>query len=116
MLSVCGKYCTVYNPCVRLNVSENILFADITSSSKDTRTDPPTYIQSRWSNVAFVGDAFEPAKGLVNGDKINILRGSISNVWNKQKNKAFLNITVYEFEMSDVKTDTHGEKDTVVDP
>ena len=51
---------------------------------------------SNWYS-SFVGKCFEQAKSLKEGDTIEIVKGKLSNVYNKDKKQAYLNMTVFEF-------------------
>ena len=55
--------------------------------------------QREFSNwfVSFVGSCVEQAKSLKEGDTIEIVKGKLSNVYNKEKKQAYLNMTVFEF-------------------
>ena len=51
---------------------------------------------SNWF-ASFVGSCVEQAKSLKEGDTIGIVKGKLSNVYNKEKKQAYLNMTVFEF-------------------
>ncbi len=68
--------------------------ATTTSSKKDKITN--AWVNSNW-NVRFVGKCLEDAKRLAEGDKIVINNGVVENVWDKEKNRAWLNVLVFEF-------------------
>lgn len=55
----------------------------------------------------FVGDAYEPALNLVDKDRIVITIGKIENNYNKEQEKLYVVVTVFEFEMDDDKTGTN---------
>lgn len=103
MINWQARFAIVRNPHIDLSVSERIVFADLQTSRVDKRKivdGKPAYIRSVWFNVAFVGDAFEPAKALHGGEYIDVLRAS--QTYEKDKNgKYFLNMTVYEFDLSE---------------
>lgn len=64
----------------------------------------PERRRSSW-NARFVGNAFEPSKGLAPGQAINILNGWITNEPYKKKDGSTgyaLVATISEFEVSDV--------------
>lgn len=102
MFNFTGRFVTVFNPEIKLNVSEHTVFANLSSSRKDSRTTPPTYKKSNWLGVRFVGEAFEPAKALRNLDKIDIVRGAISNEKSEKNGKYYTEIVVFEFSLSPV--------------
>lgn len=110
MLSVTGKYVYVFQPVLRLNVSERIVFANLSTFKKDTCFDENGYplfdnegnkVQKKfymhWP-AKFVGDAFEAAKSLRDKDCINILNGVIENIYNKEKKTYYVTVVVFEFE------------------
>ncbi len=49
----------------------------------------------------FVGDAYEPALNLEDKDKIEITSGKIENNYNKEQEKLYVVVTVFDFEMDD---------------
>lgn len=51
---------------------------------------------SNWY-VSFVGSCAEQAKSLREKDTIEIVKGKLSNVYNKEKKQSYLNMTVFEF-------------------
>lgn len=79
-LNVSGsKFVYVYDTELLLQVSDKIIFAHLSTSrktGKDTETESRAY--SSW-NARFVGNAFEPAKGLAAGSAINIINGWVTN-------------------------------------
>lgn len=58
-----------------------------------------SYENSDWF-AAFVGGAAQMAKGLSNGDQITITKGKLSNVYNKDKKTSYLNMAVFDFEVT----------------
>lgn len=68
-----------------------------------------TYENSSWF-CSFVGNAKEGAKHLSDKDKITITKGKLTNVYNKEAGKSYLNMTVFEF-TSNEKKDTSGIND-----
>lgn len=101
MVNFTCRYAMVFEPQIKLDISEHKVFANLTTSRKDNRTDPPTYVRSTWYDVAFVGEAFEPAKALRGGEKIDVVRGAITNEKNPKTGKSYLNLVVFEFALSD---------------
>ena len=101
MLSFTGKYIKVFEPSIKLDVSERTVFCNLSSYRKDDKFKEATYVNSYWNDVAFVGEAFEPAKCLKGGELINVVRGAFS--YEKANNgKSYLKLFVFEFELSDV--------------
>lgn len=111
MLNFTGKYVTVFNPVMKPDFSEHTVYASLSTSRKDNRTNPPTYKSSSWFNVRFVGDAFEPAKALRNMDKIDIIRGAITNEKSATNGKFYTDLVVFEFSMSDLSGNKNFSKD-----
>lgn len=97
-----ARYAKVVNPHIDLSISERIVFATLKTSRADKRTNPVTYHTSEWVNVAFVGDAFEPAKAFSGGEIIDVLRGSQTNEKNAKGVLEFKQ-TVFEFKLSETK-------------
>lgn len=120
-LNVSGsKYVRVYDTQLKLQVSDKILFARLSTSRKtgndrvdketgeiitDAEGKPmPEHMFSSW-NARFVGNAFEPGKGLAKGAAINILNGWIINEpYAKQDGSTGYAsyVTITDFEVCDV--------------
>lgn len=119
-LDVSGsKYVKVYDLTMNFGYSDKVVFANLVSSrktgntkvNKDTGvviTNPETGKEvqeraySRWKG-RFVGNAFEPSKGLRDGDSIDIISGWITAEKFTGKNgKEYINtiVTIAEFEPS----------------
>lgn len=47
--------------------------------------------------ASFIGSCAEQAKSLREKDTIEIVKGKLSNVYNKEKKQSYLNMTVFEF-------------------
>ena len=73
------------------------------TSRKDKRTDE--YLNSNWSSVHFVGDAFEKACRLERGDRITNVRLGLSwEPYEKDGKKAYTKsprMVVFDFEVAD---------------
>lgn len=121
-LNIAGsKYIRVYDPIIRLNYSEKVLFANLITSRKtgnakvnkntgeiivntETGEPVPERAYSRWEG-RFVGNAFEPSKGLRDGDSIDILNGWITSekyVNKDGKERCRIIVTISEFQPSQV--------------
>lgn len=110
-LNVSGsKFVYVYDTELKLQVSDKIVFGRL-STSRKTGEDKDTKSKafSSW-NARFVGNAFEPAKGLVAGSAINIINGWITNekvILSKNKTKKdgdekigrYPTVTITDFEL-----------------
>ena len=59
-----------------------------------------TYEYSNWCGT-LVGKAHE--KGVSEGEKITVLSGKLSNVYNKEKKVSYLNLTVFDLENGEEK-------------
>lgn len=101
MINFTCKFAFVYEPHINLEISEHKVFANLVTSRKDNRTEPVSFVRSTWYDVSFVGDAFEPAKALRGGEKINVIRGAITNEKNPKNGKTYMNLIVFDFELSD---------------
>ncbi len=104
MLNVSNsKYITVFKPEINLDKSENMVCATLSSSKKvKDREGNVGYQHMTWYGH-FVGDAFEPAKALRSKDVIDIIKGIITNRYDKEKHCLYVDVYVYEFAMSDLK-------------
>lgn len=79
-------------------------YVKATVSTSEKKQDG-TYEYSNWF-CAMVGSCVEKAKDLKEGDKITITKGKLSNVYNKEKKQAFLNMAVFDF----TRVDKYDEK------
>lgn len=121
-LNVSGsKYVRVYNPAIRLNYSDRVVFADLVSSRKtgnvkvdketgEVTVNPQTGKEvreraySRWEG-RFVGNAFEPSKGLRDGAAIDIISGWVTHEpfkGNDGRDHVKAVVTIADFSPSDV--------------
>lgn len=104
MINFTCKYAYVFDPKIKPEISETTVYANLSTSRKDKRTNPIKYINSNWSNVAFRGDAFLPAKELKGGEKIDVIKGSITHEKDEKSGKTFLNLVVFEFALSETSS------------
>lgn len=85
----------VYNP----ESKGNMVKAKFSTSEKDR--------DGNWQTssffVSFVGNCKAAASQLSDGDKITVTKGKISNVYNKEKKQAHLNVTIFAFEAEEKK-------------
>lgn len=128
-----SKYVVVSNVTMRFSFSEKVLFADLRTSQKtgnskvdkdtgevmtDGNGNPiPERSYTHWEG-RFVGNAFEPAKGLKNGQAINILNGWIDkNESGGDKGKKYTNVfaVITDFELSDAFDDDTEPSDETAD-
>ena len=120
-LNVSGsKFVYVYNTELKLQVSDKIVFAHLSTSRKTgkNRVDAETgetivdehgnpLLERRFSswNAKFVGNAFEPSKGLAAGAAINIISGWVTNEPFRNKDGVVVYspvVTVTEFEVCEI--------------
>lgn len=97
------KYVSVFCP----EVKEKFVQANLTTSKKN---DDNTYINMYWK-ARFVGKSIEAAKELKDKDKIEITNGIIENNYDKENEKLWVNVTVFEFKLHKLqdKTETPTE-------
>ncbi|MEG0614115.1 MAG: hypothetical protein RR540_00045 [Oscillospiraceae bacterium] len=96
-----SRFVTVFQPEIKLNISEHVVFANLSSSKKNTdRQGNISYQNMSW-NGRFVGDAFEPAKALRSGDKIDIINGGIVNRYDKEKKILYVDVVIFQYIMSE---------------
>lgn len=124
-LDVSGsKFVKVYDTEMKLQVSNKIVFARLSTSRKtgNDRVDMETgeilmdgegnpLPERRFSpwNARFVGNAFEPSKGLAPGQSINILSGWIINEPYRKKDGSTgysVVVTIADFEVCDIADGT----------
>lgn len=117
-----SRYVKVFDPEMREEVSEKILFANLASGrktgvqKKDKETgelvfhpvtNEPVYERaySRYQG-RFVGNALEAAKGLSGGETIDIISGWVVNepyIGNDKKKHYTAVVTVTDFTLSDIE-------------
>lgn len=78
----------------------NYVKGRIGSSSKDKEGN---YKNSNWF-ATFVGQAKEKAESLSKGDVIEITNGGVENIFSKEKEREYLNVVIFDFEMQDEMT------------
>jgi len=124
-----SKYVSVKNPNIRFNYSDKVIFAELTTSRKtgrakideetgealiDSNGNPiPERAYYTWEG-RFVGNAFEPSKGLKNGQMIDIEVGWIEKEANTSKSgKEYINyyVTISDFRLSSFDIESQNEED-----
>lgn len=127
-LNISGtKFVRVYDTEIKLQVSDKIVFAHLSTSRKtgkeqvDKETgeilmgkDGEPLQERRFSSwdARFVGQAFEPSKGLSAGAAINIINGWVTNEPFKRKDGTTgyaLTVTISEFEACDIAEGVDNE-------
>lgn len=100
MFNITGKYVTVFSPSIKTEISDRIVFATLSTSRKNIKDGEVSYENMLW-NGRFVGGAFEKAKNLSDRDKIDIIKGSITNHYDKLEKRLYVDVTVFDFVLSD---------------
>lgn len=77
---------------------KNTVIANISTYEGKDQEDNNRYCS--WK-ARFVGDAFEPALNLADKDKIVITSGKIENNYNKEQERLYVIVTIFDFEMDD---------------
>mgnify|MGYP003291968382 CR=1 FL=1 len=119
-LNISGsRFVKVYDPTIKLNYSDKVLFANLVTSRKtgnakidkttgevvrdsETGKEVQERAFSRWEGK-FVGNAFEPSKTLRDGDMIDIVNGWVTAepfTGKDGKPHISLMVTIAEFEPS----------------
>ena len=70
------------------------VIADISTYEGRDQDDKPRYAFWR---ARFVGEAYEDALGLEDKDRIIIQSGIVDNVYNKEKEKLYVTVTIFRF-------------------
>ena len=123
-----SRFVAVSDVTMRFKFSEKVLFADLRTSRKtgryktdangevvtDAKGKPvPERAYSHWEG-RFVGNAFEPAKGLAQGQTIDIVNGWIEKeVWydNDKKRRETVYVVIADFVLSDAGYDDDDDDD-----
>ena len=69
-------------------------FISLQTSTGEKKQDG-NYENSQWY-VRLVGGAFDAGRHIKKGDTIEIVKGKITNVWNEDKHRSYLNIVAFE--------------------
>lgn len=81
------------------NISDNYSDVRISTSKKDK--DSGEYSQDFGDTVRLVGQAHEQMKYMSEGDKFKILRCGVTNKWDKEKKRMYVNYVIFEVEFED---------------
>lgn len=92
MLNINAKYVSLF----QVEDTGKYIKCTLSTSKKDS---DGNYTNMYW-NARIVGKAYESAKELKDKDKINILSGVVENKYDKENNKLYLNVTIFQFEKS----------------
>ena len=79
---------------------KNTIWANISTYEGKTQDDKSKY--SSW-NTNFVGGAYEKAKMLQEKDVIILTKAKIENTYDKEKEKLYVNLTVFDFDMKEIE-------------
>lgn len=90
MLDVTGKYISVFE------VVDKGKYCTANLSTPKLNKDN-TYSYMYWK-ARFVGKAYENAKDLKDKDRIEITNGIIENNYDKEKEKLWVTVTIFEFD------------------
>ena len=105
MLNISKSYAKVWE----VEDKGKYLSGKIGSSRKNKATD-------EWINSTFfcrfVGHAVELARTLVKGDKIIITNATIESTYDKEKQKGFTNVAIFNFEMNEGQGTSPKQADT----
>ena len=96
-LNITGKFVSVFQVEEKPERAKNTVFANLSTSEKK---EDGTYENMYWK-AKFVGKAYEAAKKLKDADKVNILSGLIKNNFDKENEKLWVDVVIFEFEMSE---------------
>lgn len=90
MFNITGKYVSVFE----VEDKGKYCTANLSTSKKNNDN---TYTNMYWK-ARFVGKAFDSAKKLKDKDKIEVTNGIIENNYDKEKEKLWVTVTIFEFE------------------
>lgn len=93
MLNITAKYVSIFKP----EEKGKYVQANLSTSKKLQNGE---YKNMYWI-AHFVGDSFEKAKKLKDKDKIEITNGIIENTFDKEKDKLYVNVTIFDFKMQE---------------
>lgn len=92
---------TVFEPKESEN-RKNTIAANISTYEGKDKDEKPIY--SSWRGY-FVGDAYEKAKSLKDKDRIVLTNSKIENNYNKEKEKLFVTLIIFDFERAPEKAE-----------
>jgi len=78
----------------RVEPQDKVVKASLSTSEKKQDN---TFENSSWF-VAFVGNCKDKASKLTDKDRITVTKAKMTNVYNKEHKKAYLNFTVFAFD------------------
>lgn len=101
MFNVTGMYVTVFNPTIDKK-KERTVFATLSTSKKNVKEGAVTYENMSW-NASFVGAAYDKALNLKDRDKIDVIKGAITNRYDKELRRLYVDVIVFDFNKSVVQ-------------
>lgn len=104
-----SRFVTVFQPEIKLSISEHMVFANISTSEKVSDNNGNISYKNMSWKARFVGSAFEPAKALRDKDKIDILKGCIKNRYDKDNKILYVDVVIFEYVMSEKSTKASTE-------
>lgn len=93
MFNITAKYVSVF----KVEQKEKSVQANLSTSKKL----PDGNYKNMYWIAHFVGGATEKAKSLKDKDKIEITNGIIENNFDKEKDKLYVNVTIFDFKMQE---------------
>lgn len=93
MFNITQKYVSVF----KVDIKDRYVQANLSTSKKNV---DGSYVNMYWI-AHFRGNAFEVAKKLKDKDKIEITNGIIENHYDKEKDKLYVNVTIFDFKMQE---------------
>jgi len=91
----------------RVEKLDKVVKASLSTSEKKQ---DGTYENSSWF-VAFVGNCKEKASRLEDKDRITVTKAKMTNVYNKEHKKAYLNFTVFAFDCERLDAEVADDND-----
>jgi hypothetical protein len=91
----------------RVEVQDKVVKASLSTSEKKQ---DGNYENSSWF-VAFVGNCKEKASRLEDKDRITVTKAKMTNVYNKEHKKAYLNFTVFAFDCERLDAEVTDDND-----
>lgn len=77
---------------------KNTIIANISTYEGKDQNDKNQYCSWR---ARFVSDAYEKALGLKDKDRIIITKGKVENNYNKEQERLYVHVTIFDFDMDD---------------
>jgi len=88
-------------------VEQKEKYAQGKASTSDKQQDG-SWKNSSWF-IKFVGKGFAKSKNLNTGDRIEVTKGKLENIYNKEQNKSYCNFIVFDFERQNENFESNEE-------